>query len=374
MAQKKIKVFEVLECGGPGGTGNQVAAVCNGLPADKFEVGLVYAARQSDPAEYRRKAHGAHKAFYVPELVREISPAKDWAAFRKLLKIFREEKPDVVHAHSSKAGALARPAAWLAGVPRVFYSPHGYGFLQKDSSASAKIFYFLAEWTVSWIGHIAAVSPSEAALARPLSWGKTVHLAPDACLLEPPTESPPQKEGLLFGACGRITAARDPDAFAHLCQRLTDARYSIRCVWIGAGNAEPKLHQDLENMNLLRKVEITGWLDGQKTARRLAGLDVFVHYSSWDALPNAVLEAMALGLPVVASDIPACRDAVVHGETGFLAKNEIELLEYCLKLADDPALRQKMGAAGRARVQKEFSRQGLIAKLSDFYSGAKEVK
>ncbi len=366
----KIKVFEVLECGGPGGTGNQVAAVCNGLDPGTFEVGLVFAARQSDPESYRKLAPGALKAFYVPEMVREISPAKDWAAFKKLLAIFRQEKPDVVHAHSSKAGILARLAAKAAGVPRIFYSPHGYGFLQQDRSAASKILYFAAEWSVSWIGNIAAVSPSEAALARPLSWGKTVHLTPDACLMEPPTEPPPQKEGLLFGACGRVTAARNPDAFAHLCQRLTDARYNLRCVWIGAGELEAKLRQDLENMNLLRKVEITGWLSREEAARRMAALDVFVHYSKWDALPNAVLEAMALGLPVVASDIPACQDAVIHGETGFLAKTEIELLEYCLKLADDAGLRKRLGDAGRARAHKDFSLQGLLATLSALYKGS----
>ena len=365
-----IKVLEVIECGGPGGAGEQVAAICNGLPPEKFEVGLVYASRQSDAAEYRRKAHGAQKAFYVPEMVREISPAKDWAAFRKLLKIFREEKPDVVHAHSSKAGALARPAAFLAGVPRVFYSPHAYGFLQEDRSMISRALYYVLEWCVSWIGHIVAVSPGEGALARPLSWGKTVHVAPVACLVQAPPE-PPAKQGgvLVFGACGRIGPQKNPDAFTHLCQRLTDARYSIRCAWVGGGDGEAKMRQDLENMNLLRKVDMTGWLAPEEAARRVAALDVFVHYSRWEGLPTVILNAMAMGLPVVASDIPGNRDAVVHGETGFLAENEIELLEYCLKLADDPALRQKMGEAGRARVRKEFSRQGLIDKLSALYAG-----
>ena len=341
---EKTKVIEVVDRGGQGGAASQVAAVRSGLDPARFEAGMVD--------------------------VSEISPAKNWAAFKKLLKIFREERPGVVHAHGFKAGLLARPAAKIAGVPKIFYSPRGYEFLRQDLSAAAKILRFVAEWSVSWIGTLVAESPSEAALARPLSWGKPVRLAPRACLMEPPQAPLPQKEGLIFfGACGRVTAARDPDAFAHLCQRLTDARYPIRCVWIGAGaEEEARLRWDLENMNLLRKVELTGWLDPRETAKRLAGLDVLVHGTKHNALPGAVLEAMALGLPVVASDLPACRDAVVPGETGFLAKDDIELLECCLKLADDPALRRKMGEAGRARAQKEFSLGSLIQKIETLYS------
>src|SRR5581483_3647614 len=109
------------------------------------------------------------------------------------------------------------------------------------------------------------------------------------------------------------------------------------------------------------KVEITGWLEPAKALERLRGLDVFVHYSAWDALPNAVLEAMAAGLPVVASNVPGCRDAVVDGETGFIARDEVELLERCLKLVDDPALRRRMGEAGRARVAERFSRKAAVA-------------
>ncbi|MHB2025417.1 MAG: glycosyltransferase [Elusimicrobiota bacterium] len=363
----KIKVIEVLECGGPGGTGNQVAAICNGLDPEKFEVGLAFAARQSDPAEYRALARGAQKAFYVPEMVRNISPAKDWAAFKKLLRIFREEKPDVVHAHSSKAGVLARLAAKIAGAPVIFYSPHGYSFLREDCSWAARIAYWILELCVSRIGEIVAVSPSEAALARPLAWGKQVRMIFDACLTAPPQGPPPKKEGVLFGACGRITAARDPGAFANLCQRLTDARHDIRCVWIGSGEDEGALRENLADMNLERKVEITGWLGSQEAARRLSGLDVMVHYSRWDALPNAVLEAMALGLPVVASAKTGCRDAVVHGETGFLAEDEIELFELCLKLADDPGLRRRMGEAGRARARELFSPEKAFSALAELY-------
>lgn len=360
-----IKVFQVVECGGPGGTGEQVAAICNGLDPAKFEVSLVYASRGSSPEEYRAKCRGAQAAYYVPEMTREISPARDAAAFRRLRRLFAEHRPDVVHAHSSKAGALARAAAKAAGVKTIFYTPHAYGFLQQDRSAAARLLYKAVETAAARVGSVIACSPGEAAQARALG-ARAVHTVSDAYLggsLEPLPH-----DGLVAGSCGRMTYARNPDAWILLAQRLTDSRNGLKCVWVGGGEDEERLRTLAVNMNLAGRAEITGWLDAEQARERLRAMDLFVHYSRWDALPNAVLEAMAAGLPVVASDNAGNRDAVVDGVTGFIVKNEVELLERSQQLIDDKALRLKLGAAGRERVTREFALSRMLAELSRLYA------
>ncbi len=367
------KVIQIVECGGPGGTGNQVAALCNGLDPARFEVSLVYNVRPgSDADAYRAEARGAAVAVRVEALTREISPLKDAAAFWRLYRLFRDERPDVVHAHSSKAGALARPAAWLAGVPLVYYTPHGYGFLQKDRSAPSRALYWLAELSVSWIGTIVAVSPSEAALARRLSWGKKVEVVCDPFLGQwPDAAARREANALRVGSCGRLTFARNPDAFVNLSQRLTDSRNKLTCVWIGGGEDEQRIRRQLENMNLGLKVEVTGWLEHEQAQEKLRDLDVVIHFSRWDGLSNAVLEAMAYGLPIVASDHPGNRDAIVHGETGFLAKSEVELLEYTLKLVDDAELRRRFGENGRRRVRENFALADALKRWEMLYGQAR---
>ena len=335
-----IKIFEVVECGGPGGTGEQVAAICNGLDPAEFDVSLVY-------------------------VTRDISPAEDASALRKLHRLFAEHQPDVVHAHSSKAGVLARAAAKAAGIKNIFYSPHGYGFLMQDRSAASRALYRTIERAASRIGTTIAVSPGEGAQAERLG-AKRVHVICDAYLGDFPELLP--HEGLVAGSCGRMTHARNPDAWLLLVQRLCDSRNGVKCVWIGGGEDEGKVHEDLTNMNLLMKVSMTGWLPAEKARERLRGLDLFVHYSRWDAMPNAVLEAMALGLPVVASDVPGNRDAVQEGVTGFLVKTEVDLLERCQQLLDDEPLRRKLGAAGRERVLREFSREHMLSEISRLYA------
>ena len=362
-----IKVLQVLECGGPGGTGEQVAAICNGLDPARFETGLVFAARGTDPDAYRRKCAGAKKSFHVEAMTREISPSLDAEAFGFLKALFEAERPDVVHAHSSKAGVLARAAAKFAGVPRVFYTPHGYGFLQQDRSAAQRFLYRAVERVASTVGEIVACSPSEAAHARRLSCGRPVHVVPDAYLGE--FGEPAPHDGLVLGSCGRMTYARNPDAWVLLAQRLTDSRNGVKLRWIGGGEDEPRVKTQLENMNLLGKVGVTGWLTADQAREKLRELDAFVHFSRWDAMPNAVLEAMACGLPVVASDVDGNRDAIVDGETGFLVRSERELLERCQLLVDDPGLRRRLGSAGRERVRRRFSRESFLSALSGLYSG-----
>ena len=361
-----IKVFQVVECGGPGGTGEQVAAICNGLDPARFEVSLVYAVRGGVPEEYRAKCEGAKAACYVPEMTREISPARDLEAWGKLRALFKEHKPDVVHAHSSKAGVLARAAAKAAGIKTVFYTPHGYGFLQQDRSAASRLLYKTVEKAASCLATTIACAPGEAAAAAALG-GRVVTVC-DAYLGE--FREPLPHDGLVAGSCGRLTFARNPDAWLLLAQRLTDSRNGLKCVWIGGGEDEPRVRVQLENMNLAGRAELTGWLDADAARERLRALDFFVHYSRWDALPNAVLEAMAAGLPVVASDNAGNRDAVVDGVTGFIVKSEVELLERCQLLIDNKDLRLKLGAAGRERVRREFSRERMLSELSRLYSGA----
>ena len=371
LARKKTRVLQVLECGGGGGTGNQVAAICNGLDPERFEPVLVYSARpDSTPEQYRAAAAGARAAYYLPDMVREISPIKDFCAFRELLRVIRRERPDVVHAHSSKAGVLGRVAAWVCGVPRIYYSPHGYSFLQTDRSAAARLFYRIVEWWISWIGEIVAVSPSEAKLARKLCWSKPVHTVCDPYLgqAQPPALKP--HEGLVVGACGRLTEARNPEAFVRLAAAVCKRKAEVRFVWIGSGELEPVARRLAAELGVVERLEITGWLKPAEALERMSGLDVFVHFSRWEGLPNAVLEAMALGLPVAASDIPGNRDAVTPDVTGLLTKDEAGLQEAVLGLLSDAELRRQLGAAGRERVRRDFRPERAIAALQRLYTAA----
>jgi len=326
----RIKVLQVVHDESADAVRAQAAAACDGLDQAVFEAVRVRA-----------------------------------GSLNELRRVFVQHRPDVVHSHGSKAGGLARAAAKAAGVKKIFHTPHGYDFLSPEVSLATRAVRKAIEKGVANIGETIAASESEAELARKLT-SRPVHLVRDAYLGN--AVEPLSHDDLVVGARGRMTRARNADAWVLLVQRLCDSRNGVKCAWIGGGEGEAKARTDLTNMNLLMKVSVTGELSEEEARERSRGLDIFTRYSRWEPVPGDVLEAMALGLPVVASDLPAHRDAVVHGTTGFLVKSEVELLERCQELIDDADLRRRLGAAGRERVRNEFSRERRIAELSRLYS------
>lgn len=363
------KVFQVVECGGPGGTGNQVAAICGGL-AGAVDTTLVYSARPGGtPQEYERLAAGAAAYRHIPDMRREISLPQDAIAWLKLARLFLTEKPDVVHAHSSKAGFLARTAAFFTGVPRIYYSPRGYAHQQSDRPALSRSLYRLLEASVSRIGEIVAVSRAEAALAAELAGEKRVRVIADAFLGDIPREPKAhrEKKDVRVCAAGRLCYPRHPQAFARLAKTVSRQLPEARFLWIGDGELRPESDRLIRELDIGNILEITGWVPGEEAFRLISGCDVFVQYSRWEGLANSVLEAMAAGLPVVASRIPANAEALQDGKAGLLAESEARLARHVTSLCLDHAARAAYGRAGWTAVREKYSRARLIAELKSLY-------
>ncbi len=256
-----------------------------------------------------------------------------------LRRAFSEKRPDAVHAHGAKAAALARLAAGAAGLDRVFVSPRGGG-----AAASGG----LMETAAAWFG----------AASVPVDFRVYSGAFPE----------PKAHDGLVVGSLGDMTGAHRVDEWVLLAQRLCDSRNGLACLWIGGGPDEAQARTHLANMNLLMKVEVTGTLSAGAARERLRGLDLFVHYARAGAPSEPIRDAMACGLPVVASDVPANRALVEDGVTGCLVKSEVELLERCQALVDDGALRRRLGDAGRERLRRDFSLERRLSELSRLYA------
>ncbi len=365
---KRINLIHVVESFGSG-VFTVLTQIVNSLSPLEFKITIIHSIRPETPSDFRKRFNPEVRFIHLP-MVREVKPLSDLKSFFHLWKILKREQPDVIHLHSSKAGFLGRIAARFSGVSRVFYSPHGFSFLRQDVDGKIRNFYRLFEKIASRFGGtIVACSDGEHDAAKSVA-SKTILInnAIDIEAIDKLAKSSfpikmTQKDNTTIGTAGRITPQRAPVLFAKVARGLTSARPElVRFLWIGGGESINKFSDS--------PIEVTGWLSREAALRKLfQEVDIYLHTSLWEGMPIAILEAMALCKPVVATDVVGNRDAVVHGKTGFLCNTFEELTGVLIRLIDDLILRDKMGHAGRDRVISEFSLPSVIKRLSALYRG-----
>lgn len=278
--------------------------------------------------------------------------------FARLVRKVRQEQPDIVHLHSSFAGAAR---AVLPPGTAVVYSPHCYAMERRDVGPApragfAAIERLLARRTRA----VVAVSPREAELSRRLSARVPVVVALNPAPFGAPPVRAPAAEPAEVVMVGRITAQKDPGLFAAVAASTRGAPW--RYVWIGDG--DPRARAELVRAG----VEVTGWTPPDVAARRVARARLYLHTAAWEGGPLSTIEAAALGTPVLARDIPSMRslgyalagetaEQVVHGVTTFFNDPEysrrVELRTAAVSAASS-------AAAMSAAVRGAYSRASAI--------------
>ena len=322
------------------------------------ETTIIYSGnrKEIDPGKIKSEfSTGVH--LIEVNMVREFSPLQDVKSIINLTRALRKINPDVIHLHSSKAGILGRIAYFfLFRKRKLFYTPHGYSFLRTDISKTTSNFYWRIEKTFQWIfgGTIVACGDTELEIAGKIGVAKLVRNGID---IENVREqfSPHQNEKLTIGIMARITAARNPEMFNQIALKFQDYNF----VWIGDGELRPLITAP--------NIRITGWILDRKTVlQELNNIDIYMQISLWEGLPIAILEAMALQKPVIATNIIGNKDAVLHNKTGFLF-NDISELEKFFEILKNPETRSEFGKNALARCQDLFDKNKNFKQLLALY-------
>lgn len=218
--------------------------------------------------------------------------------------VIRTVQPDVVHVHSSWAGFIVRPQLRLrTSGPRIVFSPHTFAFERTNIRPTSRFLHKGVERALSHRTHVlAAASPYEQHVASTVPYARIVYI-PHAFEV-PPTlqciDALPCRAGKLkIATMGRITPAKDPDFFLRVVREATSRGLHAHWTWIGGG--------DRRDEALLRQagIEVTGWLPWDSALRLLMRNHLYCHTAQWEVgIPFAILEADALGLRVVARQIP----------------------------------------------------------------------
>ncbi|HEX5352522.1 MAG TPA: TIGR03088 family PEP-CTERM/XrtA system glycosyltransferase [Rhodanobacteraceae bacterium] len=305
-------------------------------------------------------------------------PGKDWMCYFRLWRALRSLKPDLVHTYN--VGTLdVAPVARLAGVRHVIHAERGRDV--SDPHGENRRYRRLRRWLTPFIDRYVAVSrdlqawllngvgidPSKVAcIPNGIDAAKFV-ASPVLKNTRPLLGDFAPSGTLLIGTISRLDAVKDQAgliaSFKLLCDSSPDADARLRLVIVGEGPERRRLEQQIAGLNLGGRVRLLG--KREDVAALLAEWDLFVLSSVAEGMPNAVLEAMASGLPVVATNVGGIPEVVADGVTGTLvpARDPTALAEALRRYTDDAVLRSRHGLAGRQRMQEQFS---LSAMLSDY--------
>ena len=317
----------------------------------------------------------------VPELVRPLHPWKDARAWQKLTGLFRARQPQLVHTHSGKAGVLGRLAAARAGVPIILHTIHGPSFGSFQGWSANALFRSAERYAARVTTHFVTVAEAmkrqylAAGIGRPDQYTKIF----SGFALEPFLDSTNDlqlrarlglaPDDIVIGKIARLFKLKGHDDLLAIAPALVRKCPRVKFLLVGDGPWRGRLENRARSLGLEKHVIFTGLVAPSAVPPIVGVMDFLVHLSLREGLARALPQALAAARPVVAYDADGANEVCLENETGFLvAPGDLPgLSERLLRLAQDPALRQRLGCRGQRFVQERFGVQHMVDDLYQLY-------
>ncbi len=361
-----MRILYVITKGNWGGAQRHVYDLAAAAKEAGHDVRVAYGERGLLP---ERLAARGIESEQVSGLARDIGFWREFAALASLIRLYRRERPDVVHIHSSKAGALGALAARLSGVPRIVFTAHGWAFNEQRPWWQKPIL-FLASAAIVWLSHkticVSHAVERDISLA-PFTRRKLtviyngIDCAPLLSREEARASLSPRVVGKYWlGMISELHPTKQVGVAIRAMERVAQAHPEAILVVIGEGEERGALEYLVRERSLENHVFLVGFRPD--AARLLGAFDLFVHASRSEAFAYAVLEAGCASLPVVASRVGGIPEAIPDDAHGLLVPSaDPSALALGIEaLMKDPGRAHEMGARLHARVTSVFSRDRMV--------------
>lgn len=331
---------------------------------------------------------------------RSINPASDYFAYQKLKKLIKDFKPDIVHTHAAKPGAIGRLAAAAAGVPVVVHTFHGHVFHSYFNSLKSKFFINTERYLATKSDAIVAISEQqrqelvENFKIAPADKFRLIPLGLDLDKFTNNIEEKRQKfrqsfemeeDVVAIGIIGRLVPIKNHYLFIKAIKHVLDnTSKKIKAFIIGDGETRADLENVAQQAGISFSTErdahhphplvFTSWRSDVDTI--MAGLDIVTLTSFNEGTPVSLIEAQAANKPIVSTRVGGISDIVIEGETALLAdvQDGDGFANHLLQLVQDDALRYRMGKRGQEQVLQQYSYQRLMKDMSALYYELLEKK
>ena len=358
------------------------------LSAEGYQVHIA-----CSPGQYTSQLRDHGSAVHEIKIERRIRPLSNLKALWHLFRLMKKERFEIVHVHTPVAAVLGRLAAWFAGVPVVIYTLHGFYF-HENSPEWIKFPVIVVERLLSRVTHLVfTVSNEDAGTAVShsiypqdkvlcISSGvDTTRFNSECCSNGFRASVGLSSQDKVVGFVGRLVGEKGIVELVEAVQQVTKEIPDTRLLLVGdtlESDRDSKTKQVITHMlcqeGLENHVVFTGFVEDVTQA--LTAMDVFVLPSYREGMPVTVIEAMASGKPVIATNIRGCREEVVPGVTGLLVpvKDSKALADAIVTLLSDPEMARQMGIEGRSRVLKCFDENAVLDKQIEAYKGIVQQK
>lgn len=349
-----VRVLHIVEAFG-GGVVTFLQALVNGSD-EQIENVILYAHRDNMPAEPEKLFRPGTRLIHSKHLTRELLPAKDIAAFFEIRCVVREVRPDTVHLHSSKAGALGRWAVNGRKTP-LFYTPNGYSFLIDGCGNAKRWMYFLFEKLCGY-RRCTTVACGRGEYEQGKRVTKDITYISNGINTQEIDKIVPQismaSGRVSVCTLARISKQKNPELF----NKVAEAFPYLNFTWIGDG--------ELRNTLTSPNIEVTGWLPREEALRKVTESTVFLLPSLWEGMSLSLLEAMYLKRLCIVSAIPANSCVIETGKTGYVCEKLEDYVEVIRSVLDN-GIDSRMTDAAHARVANELNQVVMAREYGKLY-------
>ena len=375
-----LRVIARLNIGGPA-----IQAVCltaelnSGDYRTMLAVGVV--GKNEGDMSYLAEQQGVEPVV-IQEMGREIHWWDDLIALKRLVKIIRNYKPDIVHTHTAKAGTLGRLAAVITKVPIRVHTFHGHVFDGYFSPRTTRFFIRIERLLAHYTHRIIAISQSQKkdlSARYHIAFPKRFSVVPLGldldrllCLSSNGAKGDSafnlNPDDLVVSIIGRLVPIKNHQLFLSSARLLVQQfGANVRFLVVGDGELRSTLEQQTVQLGLSDHVHFVGWQ--ADVTKVYQASDIVVLTSLNEGTPVSIIEAMAAAKPVVATAVGGVADVVANGNTGFIVpSNDVQALtDKILILLKNENLRYQFGQRARKQVAFQFSTKRLVRDMDSLY-------
>lgn len=314
-----------------GGVRKHILDLLLNLDIEKYELYFAYSLKRADETMMMNISKLKNRGIHLIELKymnREINLIQEMKALNELNKIIRQISPDIVHCHSSKAGAIGRISAKVSGIKKIYYTPHAYIMQNPSINKIKKIIFTNIERVLS--RHCTTktinVSNGEKNFAEKLNIDKNIKFQviyngvdeeiTHGNIVQLKKELDIEEEDIVVGVAARMDDQKDPFTFIKIAEKVSSKNENIKFIYIGDGEYKNKIETYIAENSLEKNIKLLGFRND--TEQLLQIMDIYLVTSLYESMPYSLIEALKYGLPIVATNTIGNNEIVIERNNGLM--------------------------------------------------------